>query len=182
MTTSKQLIQKLVTKQKIYVLPPNLPKNGFATYHVDKVDAMKTTHEQTQSNPLIMKTYNRNETMQHPSIVRTSCDKEYCEHQLCKKPCSTIKEVADVGHATHSATYPGVTYVSATDCSGTPRPEYLLPYTIPIENTTNGAYTDQTKTTNLNNNREALENIHMNVSKEPIKKMDTGSNDLENIN
>lgn len=114
------------------------------------------------------------------SRFRTLCDFPGCEHKLCITPCSGVVENADVGHA--NATHGGV-YISSTDSLGnTRRPEYMVPSAIPIENTTSGQNINHTKTANLNNNPEALANVHINSSRQPKKPMDTGTDDITNIN
>lgn len=117
------------------------------------------------------------------SRFRTLFDFPGCEHKLCITPCSKVVENADVGHATHGGKFPGAVYISSTDSSGnTGRPEYMVPYAIPIENTTSGQNINHTKTANLNNNPEALANVHINSSRQPKKPMDTGTDDITNIN
>lgn len=172
-------LKQFATFSKPHTYAGVLNKN-YVTYRIDQAKAITTTHEQAQVNPLLTKP--NGSTMQHPAIVRTLCDIPNCEHKVCKKPCNTPIENSDVGHATHSDKFPGVRYISNTDSSGDARPEFMLPYERPIENTTSGANIDKTKTKNLNDNSEALNNVHLNASKLPAQKADTGSNDPTNIN
>ena len=159
---------------------PQIGKAGYVTYRVDDAKPGITTYEQSQENPLLER--NNGTTFQHPPIVRTTCGIPNCEHKLCKQLCETPIQHADVGHTTHGESYPGTKFVSNVDCSGKQHAEYILPYVPPVENTTMSSNTNQVKTTNLNNNEEALNNVHMNSSRLPVKKTSTGSNDNTNIN
>ena len=153
----------------------------YATYRVDDANALTTTHEQAQLNPLLQR--NNGSTFQHPPYVRSICNIDNCKDVICPKLCGQLIETADVGHATHSDSFPGVRFVSNSDYSGNPlSPEYMVPYAIPVENTTGGVNINATKTANLNNNQEALNNVHMNSSREPTKQATQGSDDLTNIN
>ena len=155
-------------------------KQGYATYRVDDAKAMNTTHEQAQVNPLLGD--NVKHTFQHPAYVRSVCDYTYCKDTVCKKPCGPVIEEADVGHATHSSTYPNVKYVSSVDSKGAVRPEYMVVYNPPIENVTGGLNLNKEKTENFNNNQEALHNVHLNSSRQPTQKAYQGSDDISNIN
>lgn len=161
-------------------IPARLVSQKYATYRTDDAKASITTFEQSQNNPILKN--NANKAYQHPPYVRSICDLPNCQDKLCKTPCGKIVEDADVGHATHSPTFPNVKYISATDCSGQNKTEYMVSYNPPIENTTAGQNINKDKTANLNNNKEALENIHLNSSRNPAKKAFTGSDDPTNIN
>lgn len=91
-------------------------------------------------------------------------------------------EDADVGHATHSESYPTSVFISETDSFNQNRPEYMIPYANSVENTTVGLNINPTKTTNLNNNQQARQHVHMNSSRKPTKKTSTGSDDTTNVN
>lgn len=166
----------------LYTRPPQIINiNRYATYRVDDANYINTTHEQSQANPILS---NYNGYYQHPPYVRSLCDLDNCEHHLCYgKLCGSHIQDADVGHATHSATYPGVKYISSKDSSGKDRPEYMVKYENPIENNTQSQNVNSEKTKNLNENKEALNNVHMNSSRKPCKKTNDDLNDDKtNIN
>ena len=116
------------------------------------------------------------------SIILSQGVLPHCKDKLCKTPCDKIIEDADVGHATHSPTFPDVNFVSRTDSSGRNKPEYMVAYDPPMENTTAGQNINETKTATLNNNQEAVENVHMNSSRNPMKKSFISTDDPRNIN
>lgn len=90
---------------------------------------------------------------------------------MCKEPCSNVIQDADVGHATHSGTFPNVRFVSTIDSLGETCPEFMLPYVNPIENTTMGQNINSVKTDNLKNNQEAYALLH-NSHKSPRQRRD----------
>lgn len=101
---------------------------------------------------------------------------------LCNKLTQYYYKKADVDRVTHFPTYPGVIYISTTDSKGDVRTKYMKCYHLLIENTIGDNNINDEKTKNLNDNAEALINVHVNSSKKPTQKTYIGSDDPSNIN
>lgn len=155
---SSHLIDKILTKG--------------VHYHVDNITITNSSHELAQNNPILKKLWvkgSTNNTFQHPTIGRITCDKPGCENKICDKPCSTVQEKAYVGHATHSAKYGK--YISDTDFNNKNSTQYYLAYKSPIKNhDSQGQNTDNSRTENLNQqNKDARTLIHIYSSHNPLE-------------
>ena len=140
-------------------------------YHVDDATAMKSSHELAQKNPLLKKQWingSINNTFQHPTIGRITCEKPECGTKLCDTPCATIKEKVYVGHTTHSEQYGK--FISYDDLNGKKSPQYFAPYNPPIKNHDSaGINTNTSRTENLNQkNTNARAMIHIYSSHNPL--------------
>ena len=140
-----------------------VPKQTYATYHVEDANAMKSSHEQAQVNPLLPK--KNGETFQHPNFCRNKCNHIDCQHKLCPKLCDTLVTTEYIGHGTHDGSYPKSVYVSETDLNGKDRPQYGKFYEIPVPKTSIEEPSAE-KTVVLNENKEALNNVHMNTTRQ----------------
>jgi len=139
-------------------------------YHVDNTDALKSTHELAKNNPLLKKMWKNsavNNSFQHPTIGRITCEEPSCSNKICKKVCSSEAERVYVGHVTHS-NYPGSVYLSEKDFTGQNRPQYCIYYDKPVVNPDTQGNNTNTNQTNELNNTDAVTMVHIYSSKNPL--------------
>ena len=94
---------------------------------------------------------------------------------LCPEPCDSVVTSEYVGHATHDGSFPKSVYVSQTDLNGKNRPQYGNFYELPVTKTSCSEPNTQ-KTAALNNNGEALNNVHVNAARENTTVTDHANN------
>lgn len=77
--------------KKIIETPNKLVRG--VSYHVDDATTLKSSNELAIKNPILKKQRSNNPTnnsFQHPTIGRITCDKTGCRTKVCDKPCGTI--------------------------------------------------------------------------------------------
>ena len=160
-----------------YVFTKSTPKiiTRDVSYHVDDATAMNSSHESAKKNPLLKKLWTKKYTdnsFQHPSLGRVTCNKSSCSDKICDRPCGLVTERVYVGHVTHSNKY-GV-FISYYDFNNKEEIQYFIPYINPVINyDVEGKNINQQKTENLNKtNKEARNMIHILSSKKAINPED----------
>lgn len=164
----KKINQALPSYTK--VMPQNnlnaMVQNRSYRVEIANTNPMNSSHEQSQSNPIIQ--VGENKVIQHPSINIAYCGNRECYLKPCnpnKTDCGMITKVEAIGHGTHadSTKVPNVEYLSKTDFNGQPRPQYGSFYSankrvsVPL----NEQPCNENATKEVNNNEEMLNNINM---------------------
>src|SRR5271170_388181 len=151
---------------KVYL--PRIRISRGVAYFVDDSNALKSSHELAEKNPILRKPWvseSTNNSYQHPPIGKIVCDKPGCPNKICNTLCGTEKQNVYVGHATH-ANYPGSEYISSSDFNKQPRSQYGVFYEPPVKNRdTEGKNRNVEKTKELNNNKDAQAMIHIHSAK-----------------
>lgn len=177
MSSIKRTVSKISQNHSAFPRVTTITK-PYATYHIDKTTPQLSTHELAKENPILGE-----KGFQHPTFGKDLCIKQDCEHKLCDQLCAPLKEKVLVGHGTHDGSREDSKFISTTDLNGASRPQYMKSYLQPVHNPdTTGINIDSTKTTELNNNKEMQENVHMHSSRNLAQPLNNGTNDLTNIN
>jgi hypothetical protein len=172
-----QATSKLLRTTKAAVL--NQPTaSGVAKravhYHADHTDALKSSYELATKNPLLQKWWKKgatNNSFQHPTLGRITCNNAGCKDKICKSVCGTEKERAYIGHITHS-NYPGSKYLSETDLQNQKKPQFGIFYNRPVKNhDTEGKNVNSDQTKVLNESDSCLM-VHIYSSKNPLDDID----------
>lgn len=148
---------------------PNPSFNGvkYREYKicVHKTNAMKSSSEDCKNNPLI--SLAKKKVIQHDFYSANYCESPSCEQKVCKTTCDTITKTEYLGHGTHSDStkVPGAVYLSAQDAENNQRLQYGKFYKAEERSKPSTAHADETldatRTENVNNNSEMLNNIAM---------------------
>lgn len=142
-------------------------QQNYATYKVNRPRPItpQTPEIAKQNNPEVTVTNNQGNTytIRHNEVLKSTCVEDQCKQKVCQSLCNSPSGEKDkaIAHFTTSPTH--ATYVvSNTDLEGNKQIQYAKGYSVPHEVEPSDVNINKKRTQNLNNNTNALQNIHDN--------------------
>lgn len=146
--------------------PVLVPIKRPVCYSVENTNLMNSSHELAKVNPVLGPL---KKPFQHLTYVRESCEVKNCENKVCKEVCGTTQETSYIAHGSHNGTFEGARFVANVDLTGNLHDQYIIPYEnpVPVESPLD---INKEKTKQLNNDKQHLNNLHMNTKDNKAKK------------